>query len=216
MNYKFNGKIFFEGNKAFIEIPFNVWEECNQKGNIPVKVSLMELDFECKLVPKGKGNYYIPVKKEYLKEIDTNEEFEISLELINGLTRINNNSPYSIENPIRKIENIEFVAKTKKGLCGQTVVAMLSGVSIEEVTKLIGSQSSMSKVIEALDYFGISHSSKMIYNLKENTNLPKCCIVNTKGHLMVFYEDKYYDPYAGILDTFDFNEITGYLEILTD
>lgn len=216
MNYKFNGKIFFEGNKAFIEIPFNVWEECNQKGNIPVKVSLKELKFECKLVPKGKGNYYIPVKKEYLKESDTNEEFEISLELINGLTRINNNSPYSIENPIRKIDKIDLVTQTKKGLCGQVVVAMLSGVSLEEVINLMGSQSSMSKVREALDYFGISHSSKMVYRLKENAKLPKCCIINTKGHLMVFYEGKYFDPYIGILDTFDFNEITGFLEILTD
>lgn len=216
MNYKFNGKIFLEGNKAFIEIPFNVWEECNQKGNIPVKVNLKGLVFECKLVPKGKGSYYIPVKKEYLQDIDTNEELEISFELINGLTRINNNSPYSIKNPIRKIDNIELVVQTKKGLCGHAVVAMLSGISIGEVIKLMGLQSSMSKVIEALNYYGIAHSSKMVYNLKENTKLPKCCIVNTKGHLMVFYEGKYYDSYAGILDTFDFNEITGFLEILMD
>lgn len=216
MNYKFYGKIFFERNKAFIEIPFNVWEECNQKGNIPVKVSLKELDFECKLVPKGKGNYYIPVKKEYLEEVDINQEFEISFELINGLTRINNNSPYSIENPIRKIDNIELVYQNKKGLCGQAVVSMLSGVSIEEVIKLMSVQSSMSKVIEALDYYGILHSSKMIYNINENTELPKCCIINSKGHLMVFYADKYYDPYIGILSTFDFDNITGFLEILTD
>jgi hypothetical protein len=216
MNYKFIGKIFFEGNKAFIEIPFNVWEECNKKGNIPVRVSLKGSDFECKLVPKGKGNYYIPVKKEYLEEGDINQEIEISFELINGLTRINNNSTYSLENPIRKIDNIELVVQNKKRLCGQAVVSMLSGATMEEVIKLMGPQSSMSKVIEVLDYYGIAHSSKMIYNLKENTKLPKCCIINSKGHLMVFYEDKYYDPYIGILSTFDINIITGFLEILTD
>ncbi len=216
MNYKFSEKIFFGGQKAYVEIPFNVWAECGQKGNIPVKVSIKDFNFECKLVPKGKGIYYIPVKKEFLKEIDTKEELEISFQLINELTRINNNSPYSIENPIRKIDNIELVAQTKKGLCGQATVAMISGVSIEEVINLMDSQSSMSKVIEALDYFGIAHSSKMVYRVKENTKLPKCCIVNTNGHLVVFYDGKYYDSYTGILESLDLNKITGYLEILTD
>jgi hypothetical protein len=56
----------------------------------------------------------------------------------------------------------------------------------------------------------------MIYNIKENTKLPKCCIINSKGHLIVFYEGKYYDPYIGMLNTFDFNNITGFLEIITD
>lgn len=216
MDYKFNGKIFLEGNKAFAEIPFNVWEECNQKGNIPVKVCIEKLEFECKLVPKGKGNYYIPVKKEYVEELDIEKELEISFELINGLTRINNNSPYSLENPVRIIDNIELVLQNKKGLCGQAVVSMLSGATMEEVIKLMGPQSSMSKLIEVLDYYGIAHSNKMIYNLKENAKLPKCCIINSKGHLMVSYEGKYYDPYIGILSTFDFNNITGFLEILTD
>lgn len=216
MNFNFNGKIFLEGNKAFVEIPFNVWEECNQKGNIPVKVYIEKLVFECKLIPKGKGNYYIPIKKEYIKDLNIEKELEISFEIINGLTRINNNSPYSLENPIRKIDNIELVFQSKKGLCGQAVVSMLSGVLFDEVMGLMGSKSSMSKVIEALDYYGINHSSKMIYNLKENTILPKCCIINSKGHLIVFYEDKYYDPYTGILSKFDFNNITGFLEIFTD
>lgn len=40
MNYKFNGKIFGGEQKAFIEILFDVWKECNQKGNIPVKVKM--------------------------------------------------------------------------------------------------------------------------------------------------------------------------------
>lgn len=216
MNYRFNGKTFLEGNKAFVDIPYNVWEECNQKGNIPVKVHTEKLEFECKLIPKGKGNYYIPVKKEYIKEFNTEKELEISFELINGLTRINNNSPYTLENPIRKIDNIEFVAQNKKGLCGQAVVSMLSGAPMEEVIELMGTQSSMSKVNEALEYFGINHSGKMIYNIKENTKLPKCCIINSKGHLKVFFKSKYYDSYAALSSTFDFNNITGFLEILTD
>lgn len=216
MNYKFVEKIFFEGNKAFIEIPFNVWEECGQKGNIPVKVGIDNFAFECKLVPKGKGMYFIPITKSILNEINSNNELEISFELISGLTRINNDSPYSLENPIRKIDSINFITQPKNGLCGQTSVAMLTGASLEEVISLMGSKCSLSKVIETLDYFGIAHSSKMIYNLKEEGNLPKCCIINTGGHLTIFYDGKYYDSSKGILESLDFNKITGYLEILTD
>ena len=214
MIYKFKGKIFMEGQRAFISIPFNVWDECGQKGNLTVKVTIDDFTYECKLVPKGKGMYYIPIAKNDLKKVSVDNELEISFELISGLSRINNNSPYSLEKPIRKIDNIKIVRQPKSGLCGQACVAMLSGVSLNEVVKLMGSQSSLSKVVEALDYFGFAHSDKMAYNLKQDTKLPKCCIINTQSHLMIFYDGKYYDPSMGILEEFHISKITGFLEIL--
>lgn len=216
MEYKFRGKLFKEGVRTFISIPFNVWEVVNQKGLIPVKVSIEDLTFECKLVPKGNGNYYIPITKAILKNLNLEEEFNICFEVITTLTRINNNSPYSLENPIRKIDNIDII-QPQDGLCGQACVAMLAGVELEEVIKIMKAkkwESSLSKVIETLDYYGIAHSNKMIYKLKNDHLLPKCCIVNTKGHLILFYSGKYYDPSKGILKEYDQNQITGYLEIL--
>lgn len=211
MIYKFCGEIFENGKRLFISIPFNVWEECGQKGNIPVKVTVDDFTYECKLVPKGNGMYYIPVNKSYCNKISLNNQLEISFEIISGLSRINSNSLYSLEKPVRKIDGIDIIIAPKAGLCGQASVAMLSGLSIDEIITLMGSQGSMSKVIEALDYYGIAHSDKMIYNFKE---LPKCCIINSKGHLLVFYNGKYYDPYKAIMEEFDINKITGFLEIL--
>jgi len=214
MVYEFNGKIFEEGQKAFISIPFNVWDECGVKGSIPVKVTIDEFTFECKLVPKGNGNYYIPIKKGDLKNLNMDKELKISFQVISALSRINKNSPYSLEKPIRKIDSISIITPSKKGLCGQATVAMLAEVSLDEVINLMGSQCSLSKVIEALDYYGIPHSEKMVYRLKEDSILPKCCIINTTGHLMVFYDGKYYDPSMGLLEEFDISKITGFLEIL--
>lgn len=37
MTYKFPERIFKQGNRYFIKIPFNVWEECGQKGLVPVQ-----------------------------------------------------------------------------------------------------------------------------------------------------------------------------------
>ncbi|MDP4091463.1 MAG: DUF1905 domain-containing protein [Bacillota bacterium] len=214
MNYKFIGEIYKAGQRSFIKIPFNVWEECGRKGNIPVKVAIKDISYECKFVPKGNGIYYIPVLKSDLEKIGTDKEFEVSFELISGLSRIENGSPYSPENPIRNIDSIQFVNQPRNGVCGQTCVAMLVGVPVDEIIKLMGTQCSMSKMIEALNYFGIRHSDKMVYNLKKESNLPKCCIINTNGHMMVFYEGKFYDPDMGILEEFDKRKITGYLEVL--
>lgn len=216
MKYKFRGKLLKEGLRTFISIPFNIWEVFGQKGLIPVKVSIDDLTFECKLVPKGNGNYYIPIKKALLKNLNLEEEFNVYFEVITALTRINNNSPYSLENPIRKIDNIEIV-RPQDGLCGQACVAMLAGVELEEVITIMKAkkwQASFSKVIETLDYYGIAHSDKMVYKLKKDQKLPKCCIINTRGHLMIFYDGKYYDPSKGILKEYDQNQITGFLEIL--
>lgn len=55
---------------------------------------------------------------------------------------------------------------------------------------------------------------KMVYSLSKNSELPKCCIINTKGHFIIFHDGKYYDPSLGILEAFNLSEVTGYLEIL--
>lgn len=215
MDYKFNGEIFQEGKRSFIKIPFNVWDNCGKEGNIPVKVTIDDFTYECKLLPKGEGNYYIPISKADLQKINGEKELKISFQLISGLSRINKNSPYTLERPIRKIDSIEIIIQPQEGLCGQAIVAMLAGVSLNEVINLMKSKCSLSKVIEALDYYGISHSDKMIYKLKQDDELPKCCIINIKGHLMVFYDGKYYDPSIGVLENLDLSKITGYLEIFS-
>ena len=62
MIYRFSAFIYTEGGRAFIKIPFNLWDETGLKGNIPCRVSINGVYFECKLIPKGNGKYLIPVK----------------------------------------------------------------------------------------------------------------------------------------------------------
>lgn len=216
MYYKFNGEIFKEGTRTFIKIPFNVWDVCDKRGNLPANVTINEYTYECKLLPKGNGNYYIPVTKDNLKNINSQDNLDISFEFIDSLTRINSNSPYSIENPIRKINNIDLIAQPEDDLCIQACAAMLAGVTLNEVIDLMKSkkyQASMSKLIETLDYYGIAHADKMIYRPKNSSVLPKCCIINTQSHFMIYFDGKYYDPSRGILHEYDSDKITGYLEI---
>jgi len=75
MIYRFNAILFAEGIRTFIEIPFNVHEETGLKGNIPCRVSICERSFECKLIPKGNGKYFIPISKELLSILTLEEEY---------------------------------------------------------------------------------------------------------------------------------------------
>ena len=92
MIYKFIGGIYTEGVRAFIKIPFNVWEETGIKGNIPCRVSILDFSFECKLIPKGNGNYLIPITKKMLSSLEAEKEYEIGMEPIETLSRINHDS----------------------------------------------------------------------------------------------------------------------------
>lgn len=137
MIYRFCAGIYTEGGRSFIKIPFNVWKETGIKGNIPCRVSTPGLSFECKLIPKGNGNYFIPITKKTLSALEPAEEYEIEMEPIETLSRINHDSPYSKEHPIRKIDCIETIP-IQASFCGHCCVAMLAGVSFSDVIVLMG------------------------------------------------------------------------------
>lgn len=208
MIYRFCAVIYTEGSRAFIKIPFNVWEETGIKGNLPCRVSICGLCFECKLIPKGNGNYLIPIAKKTLSKLKPEEEYEIEMEPIETLSRINHDSPYSKENPIRKIDCIETIP-IQAGFCGHCCVAMLAGVPLSDVVKLMGKgQASWSKILEALDYYGISYRPKAVYTKGGAYQFPPCCIVNNDNSFILWYKGSFY----GVADV-DPKKTISYIEI---
>ena len=208
MIYGFRADICTEGGRAFIRIPFNVWEETDLRGNIPCRVSVRGLRFECKLIPKGNGNYFIPVAKKTLSALGAEDEYEIEMEPIETLSRINHDSPYSKEHPIRKIDCIETIP-IQAGFCGHCCVAMLAGVPLSDVVALMGKgHASWSKILEALDYYGISYASKAVYTKGASCQLPLCCIVNNDNSFILWYKGSFY----GVTDV-DPKKTISYVEI---
>lgn len=211
MIYRFNAILFAEGIRTFIEIPFNVHEETGLKGNIPCRVSICERSFECKLIPKGNGKYFIPISKELLSTLTLEEEYEIEMEPIEALSRINHDSPYSMENPIRKIDSIEIIP-SQDGFCGHRCVAMLAGVSLSDVITLMGKgQASWSKILEALDYYGIGYAYKAVYTKGASCQLPMCCIVNNDNKFILWYKDSF----CGVSDV-DSKKTISYIEVFVE
>ena len=207
MKYSFESSIKTAGNRYFIEIPFNVWEETGLKGNIPTKVMVNGNKFECKLLPKGKGQYWIPVPKSLAIELGT--ELEVFFEPIESLTRINHSSPYSREDPIRKIDSIEEM-KVQHGYCGHCCVAMLAGVSLGEIQSVMGkAASSWGKIQETLDYYGIAYAEKMTYPRGKQGSLPKCCITYSGDGFQLWYDGRFLGSEA-----VEDSRIISYLEII--
>lgn len=211
MVYRFTAIIHTEGKRAFVEIPFNVHEETGLKGNIPCRVSIWERSFECKLIPKGSGKYFIPISKSVLSALTLEKQYEIRMELIESLSRINHNSPYSKENPIRKIDSIEIIPG-QDGFCGHRCIAMLAGVSLSDVITLMGKgQASWSKILEAMDYYGIGHASKAVYTKGDFYQLPPCCIVNNDNRFILWYKDSF----CGVSNV-DSKKTISYIEVFVE
>lgn len=215
MNYSFKSGYYKEGNRIFIKIPFNVWDTCGKKGLIPVKVFIEQTNFECKIIPKGNGEYVIPVGKDVINNLSLRDEYFVQFTILDQLTRINNNSPYTKDNPIRYIDGIKYLKQEKSGYCGQTCIAMLADISVNEAIKIMKStkcQASISKVLETLDYLGFSYN-KPIYTHGQKVEFPRCCMINVRGHLIVYFNGVFYDPTLGIMQEYEFKNITSYIEI---
>lgn len=218
MKYTFLGTIQKDANHGFITIPFNVWEICKKEGDVPAKVRVEETVFVCNLDPKENGYYSIPLQEEILKNFEEGKEYKVTFRITKSSVE---DSPYSTANPIRKIDSITNIIQPEDGLCGQACIAMLAGITIEEASNVMHCnvwQATMGKMIGALNYFGLEHSEEIIYTMgKEEVTLPKCCILMEKmgrySHYLVYFDGKFYDSGLGVLETYDFTKLVGFLEI---
>lgn len=220
MRYFFNGKVEKKEKGYMIQIPFNVWEVCKQREVIKADMILDNKIINCELLPKEKGNYEVHIDDENAIQVDLNQKHKILLHINGSLIKMDQNSPYNFENPIRKIDSMEVILQPEDGLCGQTCVAMLAGVTIAEVVSVMDCrewQATMGRVISALNYYGIDHSEVIVYTEGEATILPKCCIMMEKMgrfcHYLVYFDGKFYDSNLGVLEDYDMSKLLGYLEI---
>ncbi len=225
MRYYFSAKINKEDDHYSIELPFNAWEVTRYRGIIQSEIVLDNNSFNCKLVPidenDNKGNYKIQLSETQVAGVNLDAVHKILMHIGGTLIQVDQNSPYSFENPIRKIDGIDIIIQPVDGTCGQTCVAMLAGVTIPEVCTVMGCrewQATMGMVISGLNYYGIAHSDVIVFTQgADNVVLPKCAVLMEKMgrfcHYLVYFDGKYYDPNDGIMVEFDKSKLLGYLEI---
>lgn len=226
MRYFFESVVEKKEKGVMIRIPFNVWEVCKQRDVIQAAVILDNKIIECELLPLEneksafQGNYEIHIPDADAVSVELGVTHKILLHITGSLIRMDQNSPYSFENPVRKIDNMQVIIQPEDGLCGQACVAMLAGLTIAEVITVMDCrewQATMGRMISALNYYGIDHSDVINYTEGRNAVLPKCCIMMEKMgrycHYLVHFDGKYYDSNLGVLEEYDMSKLLGYLEI---
>ena len=118
MRYFFDGKIEKLDDIYSIHIPFNVWEVCKQRDVIQAEIILDNKIIECELLPEDKGgNYKIHLEASSLDHTDVTRPHKILLHISGSIIQMNQNSPYSFENPIRKIDSKIGRASCRERVC---------------------------------------------------------------------------------------------------
>ena len=117
MRYFFESVIEKKEKGYMIQIPFNIWEVCKQRDVIQAEVVLDNAIIECELLPKEKGNYEIHIYDDDAVKVELGKVHKILLHVTGSLIKMDQNSPYSFENPIRKIDSMQ-VWLVRSGLCG--------------------------------------------------------------------------------------------------
>ena len=113
-------------------------------------------------------------------------------------------SPYSYKNPIRKIDSIKYIEQPTEYLCGQSVIAMLAGVSVDEVIDVMKNDKGTDVPLmrETLKYYGLKTAKHLKYT--DEIVLPECCILSMElpgyGHWSLYFKGKYYDPEFGVME----------------
>jgi hypothetical protein len=105
--------------------------------------------------------------------------------------------------------------------CGQTSVAMVADVSIEQVLKIMKSGKTTTKdLVRALRILGV-RSRRRLRRREEGVSLPKFCILHLVatgqhwGHWAVCYNSQVYDPSWGMNPEWPTGvHVSSYLEIL--
>ena len=220
MRYFFESSVDKVDKDYTIQIPFNIWEVCKQRDVIQADIVLDNKLIACELLPKEKGNYYIHLDEKDIEGVEVGVPHQILLHVTGSLIRMDQNSPYSFDNPVRKIDSMEVIKQPEDGLCGQACVAMLTGRTIAEVITIMDCrewQATMGKVISALNYYGIDHTDVINYTEGRDVVLPKCCIMMERMgrycHYLIHYDGLFYDSNLGVLQEYDMSKLLGFLEI---
>lgn len=226
--YKFdfmvNDEQFLKG-RSLIDLPFNVWEVFGVKGSVAVKAVINEVEFNLNLVPRGNGNYSFFLTNAMKKnlKIQKGTLLSISIRILDNKVK-DGAEVFSDEKPTKcykKIHSISYVSQPNHLMCGQACIAMLTGIDIEDVAKVMGTRGSTSigQIIAALDYYNIKHGEKNIRLSKKNPHYSEISILTVHmpkyTHWVLYYKGKFYDPEFGVLDQcHPEGKITSFLEII--
>lgn len=101
----------------------------------------------------------------------------------------------------------EYIKEPTPLQCGQAVLAMLSGESVDEIIRLAGTEreTTLKDMFRVLDAHGIEYETER-KEVSGKAELPKICILSLETprcwHWSLYKDGIFYDPEHGVLDDF--------------
>ncbi len=102
---------------------------------------------------------------------------------------------------------VKYIKEPTDLQCGQAVLAMLTGKTVEEIVNLLKNEreTTLKEMFFALDYYGIFYD-KTRNEAKSIEDLPKVAILSLETprcwHWSLWCEGKVYDPEHSVLEDF--------------
>ena len=116
------------------------------------------------------------------------------------------------------VDKVTYVREPTDLQCGQAVLAMLSGDSVENVAALLNNQRETTRndMFYALDFYSIGYSRDR-KQAESLLDLPPVCILSLETprcwHWSLWYKGRVYDPEHGVLTDFPESNRKYYFEI---
>lgn len=105
------------------------------------------------------------------------------------------------------VENVTHIYEPNPLACGQAVLSMLSGVAVEDIFNLVGTQkeTTLNDMKKALSALNISFKESRV-EVKNKSDLPRIALLSLETpkcwHWSLYFNGKFYDPEYGVLECF--------------
>ena len=116
------------------------------------------------------------------------------------------------------MQNIKYVKEPTDLQCGQAVLSMLTGKSVEAIIALLSNEreTTLKEMFYTLDYYGISYCKER-KEVKIKAELPKIAILSLETprcwHWSLYFDGTFYDPEHGVMNDFPEAKRKYYWEI---
>ena len=118
------------------------------------------------------------------------------------------------------VEKVTHIYEPDPLQCGQTVLAMLTGKSVNDIVTLLSNprETKLREMFYVLEHYEISHCAQRIA-VREVAELPQICFLSLETpkcwHWSLYFKGKFYDPEYGVLDDFPPSNNRYYWEIIS-
>lgn len=105
--------------------------------------------------------------------------------------------------------------------CGQAVLSMLSGETVDKIIKIVGTEreTDLKMMYSALDKLGIAYEKNRV-PVSRREDLPEICFLSLETprcwHWSLYFKGKFFDPEHGVLDDFPEAKRKYYWKIISD